>query len=122
MVSVGQDKSKGPQAFLELFTPHNRSIFHFILTLIPNWNDAQDVMQETSRVLWEKFETFEPGTDFVAWALTVARYQAMDFCKRRRRGLSLQEEVAEVFLAEYRHYQDRASDRTSALRQCLTEL
>ncbi len=118
-----QDNLKGPEAFLALFTPNNRTIFHFILSLIPNWNDAQDVMQETSRVLWEKFDTsFEPGTDFLAWALTVARYQAMDFCKRRRRNVSLQDEVAEVFLADCQHQQDHASDRISALKQCLAEL
>jgi len=41
MVASGKDKPNGPEAFLDLFTTHNRSLFHFILTLAPNWNDGE---------------------------------------------------------------------------------
>ena len=41
MVVSGKDKPNGSEVFLALFTRNNRAIFHFILTLVPNWNDAR---------------------------------------------------------------------------------
>jgi RNA polymerase sigma-70 factor (ECF subfamily) len=115
-------ESTNPQAFLTLFTPNNRAIFHFILSMIPNWNDAQDVMQETSRVLWERFHQFEPGTDFVAWAVTIAKYQAMSYRKQksRQKSVFLPDDLLELVASEYTH--DKVSDRAFALRYCLAQL
>ena len=114
--------STDPQEFLALFTPNNRIIFHFILSMVPNWNDAQDVMQETSRILWEKFHRFERGTDFVAWAVTIAKYQVMSFRKKRSREKShcLPIDLLELMASEYSP--DDVSDRVLGLRYCLTKL
>lgn len=118
---LSQDSNR-LEVFLRLFTPHNRHIFHFILSMIPNWSDAQDVMQETSRVLWEKFDEFELGTDFLAWALTIAKYQTLNYRKKRRRGGILLEDMAEVFLNDQQQHQDSMADKISALRVCLSKL
>jgi RNA polymerase sigma-70 factor (ECF subfamily) len=122
MTSQKSGESTDPQAFLALFTPNNRAIFHFILSMIPNWNDAQDVMQETSRVLWERFYTFEQGTDFVAWAVTIAKFQAMGFRKKksRQRSHCLPDDLLELVASEYTY--DKESDRAFALRHCLAKL
>ncbi|MCX7009597.1 MAG: hypothetical protein NTY53_20530 [Kiritimatiellaeota bacterium] len=55
-----------------LMTQHQRHIFSYIYTLIPNQHDAADILQETSLVICEKFHEFQPGTDFVAWACQIA--------------------------------------------------
>lgn len=61
--------------FLPLWTQHQRQVFAYIYTLIPNRADAEDLLQETSITLWEKFAEFELGTDFVAWACQVAYWK-----------------------------------------------
>ena len=43
---------------------HQNRIFAYILTLVPHGADAEDIMQETASVAWEKFGTFKEGTDF----------------------------------------------------------
>ncbi|MCF7974170.1 MAG: sigma-70 family RNA polymerase sigma factor [Phycisphaerae bacterium] len=122
MTPLKPNESTDPQTFLALFTPNNRAIFHFILSMIPNWNDAQDVMQETSRVLWERFHTFEPGTDFVAWAVTIAKFQAMSFRKQksRQKNVFLPDDLLELVASDYTY--DRVEDRAFALRHCLAKL
>ena len=55
-----------------LMTRHQRQIFSYIYTLVPNRPDAEDLLQETSLVICEKFREFEVGTDFVAWACQIA--------------------------------------------------
>jgi len=54
--------------FMRLFTSNEPRLRAFAMSLIPNWADAEDVMQQANLVLWSKFEQFELGTDFYAWA------------------------------------------------------
>ena len=44
----------------------------FILTLCPNWADAEDIAQEVKLRLWEQFDEYDPARDFGAWACTIA--------------------------------------------------
>ena len=36
----------------------------FVRSLLPRWEDTDDVMQETTLVAWRKFTLFEEGTSF----------------------------------------------------------
>jgi RNA polymerase sigma-70 factor, ECF subfamily len=55
-----------------LLTRHQRQLLRYIHTLVPRLNDAEDILQETSQVICEKFDTFREGTDFMAWACEIA--------------------------------------------------
>ena len=78
------ERSNPTEAFVRLLAHNQYEIHSFILTLVPHWADADDVMQATSIVLWRKFDRFQPGTDFVAWACRVARLEVQNF--RRVKG------------------------------------
>ncbi len=56
-------------------------VYTYTRTLLPNAENARDVLQETNIVLWRKRNEFKPGTDFVAWACKVAYYQALSFLR-----------------------------------------
>lgn len=72
--------------FLPLWTQHQRRVFAYIFTLIPNRADAEDLLQETSLTLWEKFDDFEQGTDFVAWACQVAYWKVRNARRKYARS------------------------------------
>ena len=57
---------------MRLMAAHQPQILAYLLALVPNRADAQDLLQETSVVLWDRFGEFQPGTDFVAWACRIA--------------------------------------------------
>ncbi len=63
------------ERFVSQFTVAHRRIYAFILTLLPNRSEADEVMQETSLVLWRQFDQFDPQRDFVRWACGVALNQ-----------------------------------------------
>lgn len=63
--------------FVELYSKHYPRLQYYLMSLVPTQSDAADVIQETSLVLWKKFDTFEIGTNFFAWACKIARFQAM---------------------------------------------
>ena len=71
--------------FLRLYTLHQPRLFAYVLTMIPKWHDAEEVLQETSVVLWQAFGQFQLGTDFRAWANKTALNQVLSFRKRHKR-------------------------------------
>jgi RNA polymerase sigma-70 factor, ECF subfamily len=83
-MSMEMDQSSRTEAFVGLFAQSQYEIHSFVLTLVPNRADADDVMQTTSIVLWRKFDQFLPGTNFVAWACQIARLEVQNF--RRVKG------------------------------------
>jgi len=46
---------------MALMTRHQRQIFAYIYTLVPDRHDAEDLLQETSLVVCEKFNTSRPA-------------------------------------------------------------
>jgi RNA polymerase sigma-70 factor (ECF subfamily) len=70
--SFGLERSK---QLMMLMTQNQRRIFGYIYTLVPDRHDAEDILQETSLVICEKFDQFAQGTDFVAWACQIAYWE-----------------------------------------------
>jgi RNA polymerase sigma-70 factor, ECF subfamily len=75
--------------FVELYSQHYPRLLYYLMALLPNGDDAADVMQETSLVLWNKFDSFEIGTNFLAWACKIARLQTMKHYERNSRSAKL---------------------------------
>lgn len=88
------------EEFMALFTRHQRHIYGYLRTLVPRSSDLEEIAQQTNLVLWEKFSAFESGTNFLAWALTIARFEVLHHREKRSRSELLfsnafLEEVAE---------------------------
>lgn len=79
-----RNRDSQTETFVQLFAQSQYEIHSYVLALVHNWTDADDVMQTTSIILWRKFEQFEPGTDFVAWACRIAKFEVQNF--RRVKG------------------------------------
>ena len=71
------------ERFLRHFLSHQNRIYATILMLIPNNADAEDLFQETATVLWRKFGEFTEGTNFAAWAASIARYRVLNYRKKQ---------------------------------------
>lgn len=112
--------------FVRLVADHQAMIRAFIISLLPGAPGVDDVIQETNSVLWRKRETFELGTNFKAWSVTVARFQAMRHRKTlmARRWVTLDENTAEMVSDEMEDMLGDGSEeaRHQALQQCLEKL
>src|SRR3954470_23841389 len=105
----------------QLFVKHQLAVRAFILSLEPNFTDAEDLLQEVFLVITRKASQFEEGTNFFAWACTIARYKLLESIRRRSRAQDLSEEVVEALCAvePVEHFED---DRLTALQSCLDQL
>lgn len=70
--------------FGELLAAHQSRLYGFLFALVGNREDAADLFQSTSLTLWQRFDTFEPGSNFYAWACTTAHFLTRNFLKRKR--------------------------------------
>src|SRR3954471_24972030 len=69
------NETEDRKRLMTLMTRHQRQIFSYIYVLVHNRSDAEDLLQETSLVICEKFNEFRDGTDFVAWACQIAYWR-----------------------------------------------
>ena len=104
-----------------LFVRHENSIRAFVRSLQPSLTDADDVMQETFLTVSRKAATFEPGTNFVAWACGIARLKVLENFRQRKRANVLSE-AAVIALAEGAPSAQSMNERESALEKCLEQL
>lgn len=61
------------EEFLRLFAVAQRPLHAYIMAWVYDPNAVADLLQETNIVLWQKFELYEPGSNFLAWAREIAR-------------------------------------------------
>lgn len=109
--------------FIRAFTQSQRRLFLYILPLVGNAADADEVLQETNLVIWRKWRQFEPGSNFLAWGRTIARLEFFRF--RRTKGSKLSfvpENILELVSHQSETISDEAELRQQALAQCLEQL
>ncbi len=109
--------------FLKLLIPGQKRIFSYIVRLIPNYADAEDVMQEVVELLWKKFSEFKPDTDFLAWALVIARYKVYEYYKENKRSKQRLSNETVRILEKEAQLQDKQEDfRIDAIKKCVLKL
>ncbi len=111
--------------FLNLFLTNQSRIYTFILGQLGNYHDADDVMQETTSLLWQKFDEFEPGTDFLAWSLKVAKYKVLNFLQKKRRlnaRVIFDDDVLELLTPRIDKINDNLEKNIDIVRECMGKL
>lgn len=102
-----------------LFIDHQPALRSYVLSIVRDFVLAQDVVQETFLALTRKAAQFDLATNFLAWACSVARFEALAALRRANRP-ALSEETLELLLASEAA---AAPDyRTDWLSRCLARL
>lgn len=118
-----RDRNLDTERFLRLLTPIQGRIYAYILSQWPNRSDADDLMQETTAVIWKKFDSYEQGTDFLAWAITIAKYTVMSYRKKHRKfPIQFNDEAMKALQDKSDAFFEKFDGRLSALQQCVKKL
>ncbi len=112
--------------FLKLFITNQASLYTFVVARGIRGSDADDLLQDIATILWEKLDEYRPGTNFRAWAFTVAKYEVLTFLGKKRRDarmLNLDEETLESMGQLELHGADGLADcRKDLLVECVSRL
>ena len=120
-VTVGEQANM--ELLVRLLMKHQEDLFRYIYALIPNEEDARDVLQETSVSLYRKFADYDPAKPFLAWAFGFAYLEVLKQRERNQRGKKhLREELVELLSREREQQEAGLHSRLQALEICLEEL
>jgi len=106
----------------ELFVEHVGGLKYFVLSMLPDPDAAQDVVQETFITITAKAHEFSKGSNFKAWAYTIARFKVLETYKRQKREANrLSDSVIELLASEADEF-DKDTSQSDALKACLNKL
>jgi RNA polymerase sigma-70 factor, ECF subfamily len=129
---VNQLRRGDLDALSALITRYQNRLYRYLLRLVRNAADADDLFQQTWIRVAEQIRKYDASRNFDAWLFTLARHVAIDHL-RRRRPESLDEPLtgdphgplkAAALVANERSALDGIleSERDSRLAECLAEL
>jgi RNA polymerase sigma-70 factor (ECF subfamily) len=117
------DLSRNSDAFVQLMTEHQGRLFAYVLSLLGDPDQANDVLQEANLVLWRNAEEFQMGSNFRAWAFRIAHFQVMAHRQRLLRDrLVFDDEMLAVLDPAAKAVDETYEERQERLTVCLEKL
>lgn len=122
-ITNNEDERDRGQRFMQEYSRIQRRLYGFIVSLVPDFSMADDIVQDTVSILWLKFDDYQPGTDFCAWAFKIARYRILYY---RRLKIDMKnrfsDHTLETLSATAESTSGQMDDRREMLKRCLGKL
>ena len=110
--------------FSDLVAENRGRVFGYIYAMLHNMADAEDIYQQTTVLMWQKFDEFQPETNFGSWALKIAYFTIKNFQRSQQRNrVFFRDSVMEKVAGSYRALDEgQSSERVDALIACVKRL
>jgi RNA polymerase sigma-70 factor, ECF subfamily len=109
--------------FISEFAKNQHTVHAYIRALVPNRSDTEDIMQNVSITLWNKWHTFEPETDFLRWACSVAFIEVLRYRRKSAKDrLWFNEPLLELLAADFHQNANQYSAQLDVLPTCIEKL
>jgi len=109
--------------FFRYYNGAQKRLYAYLLMMVHNHSDAEDLLQETASALWEQYEQFDPGRNFTAWAIGIARNKAIDFLRQKRTTRPMFSDSFYEKMSTLAEEESQNVDRRLlALRTCIKQL
>lgn len=109
--------------FVQLLTSNQSRLYAYVLSLLGDRTQAEDVLQETNAVLWRKSHDFELGSNFGAWMLKIAYFQVMAHRRRLTRDrLFFDDDFLQDIAADAEQQCEWQGEKRRRLGDCIEKL
>ena len=111
------------ESFVRLYSEHEPQIRAYLRSLLPSWQDVNEVIQNVAVVLWRKFDQFDLNTKFMKWVCVVARFEVLAYRRSKaRHRLDYTDKVFDLMADEAVNEIAERKQELHALEQCLSTL
>lgn len=115
--------AEASKRFMSLVLPVQKKLYAYIICHVPNKNDSDDIFQETLVTLLSKFSEYQEGTDFLRWAITVAKFKILSYRRDNKRVRVLFNEAdMDQIQTEAVGKIDSLEEESEYLKKCLKKL
>ena len=109
--------------FVSALTAAHGRLLGYVKGLLGRRHEAEDVLQRASVIMWQKFASFEAGTDFMAWASTICFYEAKNYLRFAARSpLHFDDDLLATLASERLDDLPSRERRLDALEACFARL
>lgn len=109
--------------FIEALTRYQPALEAFCHANLANREDAREVLQATCVKLWQKAADWDPDTEFLPWAFTVARFTILSHYRDQKRDrLVFDEDVIQMMADDIEKAAITYDHRREALAKCVKKL
>ena len=116
-------ESERTEQLRQLITLHQRQIYSYIFSVVPRPVEAEDLLQETNLVICRKYGEFNEGTNFLAWACTIAYWSIRKSQQKyARTKVVFDQDIYEAVSATATSKGPEVDARHEALARCLQKL
>ncbi len=116
-------ETQGAERFAVLWVGAQPTLSAFIRSLVPDFQQAEEVLQRVAVTLVRKFDQYDSDRPFAAWAIGVAKYEVLYFRRERATDRHLfNDEIVESIALGYQRFADDADPFREALQHCLAAI
>ena len=76
-----KDGSDSEADFVRLLLRHENALRAFARSLLPHWDAVDEVLQDASIVMWQKFEQLEAESGFLPWGKVIVRFHCLRYSR-----------------------------------------
>ena len=109
-----------PDDFSALLTASQPRIYGFIFKRVGNHDQTKEIMQDTNLVICQKADSFQSGTNFIAWVFRIAHFQILSHRQKANSKPFLSDQTIELLSASSE--ENVFDNKLSALSSCLKDL
>jgi RNA polymerase sigma-70 factor (ECF subfamily) len=119
-----EDVQPSKAEFAEYLRRDQTQLYGYIHSLVRDLNDADDLFQQTTLILWKKFGEFDRRRSFFSWACGIARLEVANFLRGRgRQRLYFSDDLnLQLIEAQAEMSNEELEDRRDALARCVEKL
>jgi len=125
-MAYSSEREQAVREFVKRLTGCQARLYAYIVTLVLDRHQAEDILQQTNLVIWEKLDEYLNCGDFDAMARKVAYYQVLAYRRdalRRRQRLLFDDQLLErIAVATQKTTAGVGADYLAALRECMAKL
>ncbi len=110
------------EAFVLALTENQTALRGYCQAALGHSEEAREALQRANIVLWRKCGDWNPDTEFLRWAIAVAKFEVLGVIRDRKRDQKrfvFDTNVVELMADEASETVDAISDRAAALEACL---
>lgn len=110
--------------FAALYSKHHLDLLRYTMSLVPDRAQAEDIVQETARRLWQKVDEYDATKPFWPWARQFAYFEVLKHRKKYaiRAKYFQNDELIETLAEERVGMEPELEAKRNALVHCMQKL
>jgi len=109
------------------WTQSQRSVSAYISSLVPNFQDSDDILQNVAVIAVKKFVQFDKNRSFISWVMGIARNEILKYYTEKGKTHAIPDieaikSIADVYESELSANDRYERDMKAALSSCIERL